>query len=184
MSPSATPLPWVLVTAIALAVTPSASGADSIAWGTPVNGLRVGVAFGSDPSKPTLRVAFLNVGSEPIELVLGHEARGTVYDSLKFLATAPDGRQQELLHRSLYGAVAGLILPFSAYLKAGETHELEFPLKDIIYASRTIVALDALIKQGCSVRVGFESNQADANWANLSRPWIGTLTSAEITPAR
>jgi hypothetical protein len=186
MKLSAMRISGVLVTAIAFAVLPSASGADSIAWGTPVNGLRLGASFGSDPAKPTLRIALQNVGSEPKELVLGHEAGGTVYDSLKFVATAPDGKQQELVHRSLYvyGAVAGLVLPFSVRLNAGETHELEFPLKDIIYASRTTVTLEALVKQGYSVRVQFEAFQADANFAKLSRPWIGTVSSGEVSPAR
>jgi hypothetical protein len=186
MKLSAMRISGVLVTVIALAVIPSASGADSIAWGTPVNGIRLGVSFGSVLSKPTLRIALQNVGSEPNNLVLGHEAGGTVYDSLKFIAAAPDGKQQEGVHRSLYvyGAKAGLMLPFSVRLNAGETHELEFPLKDIIYASRTTIALDALMKQDYSVWVRFESNQADANWLKLSRPWIGTLTSAKITPAR
>ena len=175
MKLSAIRISGVLVTAIAFAVVPSASGADSVAWGTPVDGLRLGASFGSDPAKPTLRIVFENVGSIPEELVLGHEAGGKVYDSLKFIATAPDGKQQELVHRSLYiyGAVAGLILPFSVWVNAGETHELEFPLKDIMYASRTTVTLDVLVKQGYSVRVRFES-----------KPWIGTVSSEEVSPAR
>jgi hypothetical protein len=163
------------VVAIALAVIPSTSGADSIAWGTPVNGVRLGASFGSDPAKPTLRIAFQNVGPIPQELVLGHEAGGKVYDSLKFIATAPDGKQQELVHRSLYiyGAVAGLILPFSVWVNTCATHELEFPLKDIMYASRTTVTLDMLVEQRYSVRVRFES-----------KPWIGTVSSGGVSPAR
>jgi hypothetical protein len=42
-----------------------------IAWGTPVNGLRLGAALGSDPLKPTLRIALQNVGSDFQEVVLG-----------------------------------------------------------------------------------------------------------------
>ena len=99
--------------------------------------LSAGAVFGSDPSKRTLRITLQNVGSD-FELVLGHEAGGKVYDSLKFIATTQDGKQHELLHRSVYGAVAGLILPFSVRLNAGETYELEFSLKDIIYASRRL----------------------------------------------
>ena len=154
---------------------PPNSSTASVAWGPSVNGLRLGAAFGADPAKPTLRVVFQNVGSAVQDVLIGAESgRGQMYD-MKFIATAPDGKQQELVHRSLYiyGAVAGLILPFSVWVNAGETHELEFPLKDIMYASRTTVTLDVLVKQGYSVRVQFES-----------KPWIGTLTSAEISPAR
>ena len=40
------------------------SSTDSVSWGSPVKGLRLGVAFGSDPSTPTLRVLLQNVGSD------------------------------------------------------------------------------------------------------------------------
>jgi hypothetical protein len=184
MTLSAIRLPGIALTGAMLAMLPPGFGADSFAWGPAVNGLRLAAALGDDPSKPTLRIAFQNVGSETQEVVLGHEAGGAIYDSLKFIAIAPDGKQQELLHRSLYRAVGGLILPFSAVLNPGGTHELEFPLKDIIYASRTTVMLDDLLKQGYSVQVRFEANQFDANWERLARPWIGTLTSTGISQAR
>jgi hypothetical protein len=151
--------------------------------GSPVDGLRLGIAYGSDASKLTLRVSLQNVGSEFRDVVIGHQAGGPIYDSLKFIVATPDGKRLELLHRSLYTAIAGLILPFSVGLTAGTTHKMEFPLADIIYASRTTVTLDALMKQGYSVRVRFEVTKADASWAGLLRPWIGTLSSAEVLPA-
>jgi hypothetical protein len=174
----------VVVTAVALAVVPSASAADSIAWGTPVNGFRLGAAFGSDPAKPILRVVFQNVGPAVEQIVVGHEiGKDPSYDTMKFIATAPDGKQIECLHKGVYIPVGGLVLPISVTLNGAVT-EIDIPLKDIIYASRTTTTLDVLVKQGYSVRVQFEATQGDANWAKLSRPWIGTLTSAEIKPAR
>jgi hypothetical protein len=65
-------------------------------------------------------------------------------------------------------------------LISGGTHELEFPLTDIIYAPRATVRFDALVRQGYSVRVRFEANQAAADWAGLSHPWIGTVSSAQV----
>src|SRR2546426_3903028 len=106
----------VVVTEIALALVPSGFGADAVAWGPTVNGLRLGAAFGSDPSKPTLRVLLHNVGSEFQEVVIGHEAGGSVYDSLKFVATAPDENKREGFHRSVFTPIAGLVLPFSLRL--------------------------------------------------------------------
>jgi hypothetical protein len=172
-----------VIGAYAAAVVPQGFGADDVAWGSTVNGLRLGVAFGSNPSKPTLRVSLQNVGSEFRDVVIAHEAGGPIYDSLKFIATTPDGKRLELLHRSLYTAIAGLVLPFSVGLNAGAIHELQFPLTDIIYASRTTETLDALVKQGYSVRVRFEVTKTDADWAGLLRPWIGILSSPEISPA-
>jgi len=84
--------------------------------GSPVDGLRLGIAYGSDASKLTLRVSLQNVGSEFRDVVIGHQAGGPIYDSLKFIVATPDGKRLELLHRSLYTAIAGLILPFSVGL--------------------------------------------------------------------
>jgi hypothetical protein len=171
-----------LVMAIALAVIPSGFGADSIAWGTPVNGLRIGVAFGLDPSKPTLRVLFQNVGSAVQDVLIGAESgRGPMYD-MKFIATAPDGKEREGLHISAFSAVGGFVGPLSVRLNPGESHELQFALKDIIYTSPTTIKLDALVKQGYSVRARFEVKQASADWAKLSYPWIGTVSSGEVSP--
>ncbi len=170
----------IFVAAFSSAQQPQArnSSTASVTWGTAVNGLRLGTAFGSDRSKSTLRLVFQNVGSDVQEFLIARDTPGgPSYDGLTFIATAPDGKQEEGVHRGLYIPVEGLVLPVSVRLNAGETHELEFPLTDIIYASRTTVTLDALVKQGYSVTVRFKSNQAEANWANLSRPWIGTLIS-------
>jgi hypothetical protein len=155
-----------------------AKSADSIAWGSAVNGLRLGAAFGPDPSKPTLRVVFQNVGPAFKDVLTGAATgRGPIYD-MKFIATAPDGKKREGLHSSAFSAVGGMVVPISVRLNAGETHELEFPLKDIIYTSQTTVRLDALTKQGYSVLVRFEVQQASAEWAKLSAPWLGTVSSA------
>jgi hypothetical protein len=175
---------FAAVMAIALAVVPSAFSADSIAWGTAVDGVRLGVAFGSDTLKPTLRVIFQNVGPAVQDVLIGAKTgRGPMYD-MKFIATAPDGGEQEGLHVSAFWAIAGLVLPLSVRMNAGDTYGLEFPLKDIIYASRTTVRLDALVKQGYSVRVRFEATQAGADWAKLSAPWLGRISSAEVSPRR
>jgi len=59
-----------------------------------------------------------------------------------------------------------VLLPLSIRLITGGTQELKVPLADIIYSSpTTTVRLDALVKQGYSVRVRFEANQAAADWA-------------------
>jgi hypothetical protein len=131
----------------------------SIAWGPAVNGLRLGAEFGPDPFKPTLRILFQNVDAIAQDVLVGGETgRGPIYD-MKFMATAPDGRDREGLHVSAFSAIAGLVVPLPVRLNAGETHELLFPLSEIIYTSPTTVRLDALVKQGYTVRVRFEANR-------------------------
>jgi hypothetical protein len=164
----------MLLVVIALASAQQApKPTNGVAWGFAVDGLRIGAAFGSDPSKPTLRDLFLNVGSVEVQhVIIGAETgRGPIYN-LKFIATAPDGMEREGQHVSAFVAVAGALVPLSIWLNAGGTHELKFPLTDIIY-SPTAVRLDALVQQGYSVRVRLEANH----------PWIGAMSSAEVSLA-
>ena len=85
------------------------------------------------------------------DVLIGSESgRGPHYD-VKFIATAPDGKEREGSHISVFFAVGGFVGPLSVRLNAGESHELQFPLKDIIYTSPTTGRLDALVKQGYSV---------------------------------
>ncbi len=171
------------------------SSTDSVSWGSPVKGLRLGVAFGSDPSTPTLRVLLQNVGSDFEEVLIGHEYGGTFYASMTFLAISPTGEEREGWSGQSR-PIAGRILPVSVRLNSGATHELKFLLKDITYPSRTTVTLDSLLKQGYSVRVRFEVKQPDAKsfpnfdfgWpsslgADQLHAWIGLLNSASISPA-
>ena len=179
---------------------------DGVAWGSTVSGFRIGAAFGSDPSKPTIRVVFQNVGSVVQDVLLGFDGGGGLMYHMKFIATAPDGKEREGSH-TISSAVGGFVGPLSVRLNAGESHELQFPLKDISYVSPTIVTLDALVQQGYSVRVRFEVKQGSADWAKLSHcrptsfsgyigqvcqcdlriciwdPWIGTVSSAEVSLA-
>jgi hypothetical protein len=170
----------VMVTTITLIFLPSGLGSDAVAWGPTVNGLRLGAAFGSDPSNPTLRVVLQNVGSRLHELLIGRDAGRLVYDALKIIATAPGGKQPEFLHWTNDLPLGTRILPLSIRLKVGATHEIDLPLTD--YASRTMVTLDVLVKQGYSVRVHFEG-KAGATWADRSPTWIGPLTEYGWTKA-
>jgi hypothetical protein len=172
----------VVVTAIALTFVPSGFGTDTVAWGSSVNGLRFGIAFGSDPSKPTLRILLQNVGSNVEEVLVGHKAGSPIYGSLKFIATDPDGNKREGFHSSVFISIVGRLVPFSVRLNVGAMHELEFPLTDIIYTSSTTATLESLVKQGYSVRVYFKADQRHADWTRLSNAWIGSVSSAELLP--
>jgi len=173
----------IIITAAVLAFVPSGFATDTVAWGSPVDGLRLGIAYGPDASKLILRVMFENVGSTSNDMLIGHEAGSLIYDSLNFIVTAQDGTKRVGFHRSVYIPTAGLVLPFSVPLSAGQTKELNFPLTDIIFPSAANTTLETLLKQGWSVRVQFEVNQRSADWADLSRPWVGVMSSAQIAPA-
>jgi hypothetical protein len=173
----------IVISAAVLAFVPTGFAADTVAWGSAVDGFRLGIAYGSDASKPTLRVLLENVGSEVLDVLVGHEAGRPIYDSLNFIASSPEGKKQVGFHRSLYVPIAGLVLPFSVRFDAGQTRELDFPLADIIFPSGPNATLETLVKQGYSVRVQFEVDRHSADWANSFRPWVGVVSSAQISPA-
>jgi len=105
-----------MITAAVLTFVPLGFCADTVAWGSTVDGIRLGIAYGSYASNLILRVLFENVGSDSKDMLIGHEAGSLIYDSLNFIVTAPDGTKQVGLHRSVYIPAAGLVLPFGSAL--------------------------------------------------------------------
>ena len=186
-------LSGIVLTAIALAVVPSVLAADSIAWGAPVNGLRLGAAFGSDPSKPTIRVVFQNVSGQDQDVLLGYQnGRDPAYD-LKFIAKARGGKLREGVELAAYYPVKGLVQPVSVVLSSVRNYELVFPLKNILFliprrieGRRDLTdTLETLLKRGYSVQVFFEADKGEPPMGGtLPHHWVGKLESAEMSPAR
>src|SRR6266700_6063928 len=99
------PFAALLLIAVSASAVPSGFGADTVAWGSSVNGLRLGIAFGADPSKPTLRILLQNVGSAVQDVLIGYETgRGLSY-VMKFIATAPDENKREGFHKGVFTPV-------------------------------------------------------------------------------
>ena len=181
-------LPTVIaiVAAFASAQQPQApnSSTASVAWGSTVNGLRLGVAFGLDPSEPTIRVVFQNVSGQDQDVLIGYQNGRNPDYNLKFIAKAPDGKLREGLELAAYYPVEGLVQPVSLVLSSVRKYEIAFPLKNIVYSSRTDT-LEGLLKVGYSVRVSFEANEGEPSMGGtLPHRWVGKLESAEISPAR
>lgn len=169
------------LTAIALAVVPPVFAADSIAWGSAVNGIRLGAAFGSDPSKPTIRIVFQNVSGQDQDVLLGYQNGNNPAYNLKFIAKAPDGKLREGHELAVYYPVEGLVQPVSLVLSSVRQYEIAFPLKNVIYSSRTNT-LENLLKDGYSVRVLFEAHKGEPPLGGmLPHRWVGKVESAEIS---
>ena len=159
---------------------------DTIAWGSPVNGLRLGVAFGSDPSKPTIRVIFENVSPQVQDVQLGYSnGRGPAY-SLKFITKTGDGRVLEAADVGQFYPVEGLVQPVSVLIgPVRRRHELTFPLKNIfIYSSRTDDTFESLLNSGYSVRVIFEADSGEPPLDSLPHRWVGKIESGGISRSR
>jgi hypothetical protein len=172
---------WVATAALTLALPGSA--ADSVAWGPAVNGLRMGVSFGVASSRPELHTFLQNVGETTREVLIGREwGRGTGLD-LRFIATAPDGKEREGFEIYSFTPIAGLVLPAVVRLESGATHEWIIPLHQIICTEGPgNVTFEALVKQRSSLHVFLETDDKSASWARLASPWIGKVVSGELSP--
>jgi hypothetical protein len=136
--------------------------------------------FGSEAPSPTLRVLLQNVSPQEQDVLTGYDnGRGPVYN-LTFIAKTRDGKVVDGHELAAFFPVTGLVLPLSVSLRAGAIHELVFPLRNIIYSSRTDT-LENLTLAGSSVRVFFEVNGPSSD--TLPHQWSGKLNSLELTPA-
>ena len=181
------PAVMAFVAVFASAQQPQApnSSTASVSWGSAVNGLRLGVAFGPDPSEPTIRVVFQNVSGQDQDVLIGYQIGRNPAYNLKFIAKAPDGKLREG-HELAAGPtirVDGLVKPVSLALSTVRKYEIAFPLKNIVYSSQTDT-LEGLLKAGYTVRVSLEAGEGEPSMATLPHPWVGKVESAEISSAR
>jgi hypothetical protein len=66
-------------------------------------------------------------------------------------------------------------------LSSVRKHELVFPLKNIVYSSRTDT-LANLLKEGYSVHVSFQAHEGEPLLGGtLPHQWVGTLDSVGIS---
>ena len=146
---------WIAASTLTLAL--SSFGADEIAWGSTVKGMRLGIGFGPASFEPELRVLFDNFSPEAHEVLFGHYVGTGIAVDFRFIATSPDGKKHEGFEVNSFKPIAGLVLPAVERLAPGDTHEWRFPLKNIICTEPGDLTFDALVKQRSSLRVSLET---------------------------
>ena len=168
--------------ACAMFIEAPSSGADAIAWGTPVDGLRLGISVAVDSPDRTLRVVLQNVSPALQEIVIGYGVGKGVAPSFRFFATTADGREREGFEINSFTPIAGLVIPVTIRLDSGASHELRFGLKKIICIGKPWdITFDVLSRQRCSFHVSLEIDSKSAQWAALSHPWLGKANSAVVS---
>jgi hypothetical protein len=167
--------------AAALAISIAAFGANQIAWGPAVNGLRLGTSFGPSSPEPELRVLLQNTGSRALEVLTGAEVGKGTTTNFRFISVAPDGRERECFNVDNLTSMAGLVLPLATRLEPGAIHERRFPLNKIVCVeNRSDITFDHLLKRGYSLRVSLEGDAKAAQWARLSQAWLGKIVSTDL----
>ena len=170
---------WI-ATAAFTAVLPGLC-ADVVAWGSTVNGVRLGISLGPASSELELRVFLENLGQATQEILIGGQVGKGTAVNFKFIATSPDGKEREGFEINSFTPIAGLVVPVVIRLDPGATNELHFPLKNIICIGKPWdLTFEALVKQRSSVRISLETDAKSAKWAGISSPWIGKVDSGEL----
>ncbi|MGH9647116.1 MAG: hypothetical protein ACRD4E_09900 [Bryobacteraceae bacterium] len=113
------------VLAILLAFAPLTLAADEIAWGTPVDGFRLGVAVDRTATPPVLRVLIENTTAKARNVMVNWKP-GTRMYPVTVYATSADGKQQYPMLDSVWGMMPIFGSPSSsviARLEPGATYE-------------------------------------------------------------
>jgi hypothetical protein len=144
------------VLAILLAFAPFTLAADEIAWGAPVDGLRLGVSLDPSGTPPVLRVLIENTTGKAHNVLVNFKT-GTRMYPLRVYATSPDGKQQYSMCDSVWCdmPMVGIQAPMYAKLEPGATYEYRLVLTDLVRFElpRTSPPIDlaTLVRQGYSV---------------------------------
>ena len=168
-----------LTLAVMLTGAPATFCADTVAWGSVVNGMRLGIGLGTASSETRLRVLCQNVGAVEQDVVISEE-----FDNLSFTVTAPNGRKYQVFDVRLLGAPPGpgvviTARPVVAPLNSRAIREFRFSLRKLIcVVDRRDITLETLLQQRYSVRAHFEIDTTAASAA--PHPWTGRMTSAEF----
>lgn len=162
---------WLVFAGLALQTAPVAAG-ESISWGPPVNGLRLGVAIRAASGAGSLRLGFQNAGAKQMDVLWGGKTgTGPMY-AMKFAVTDPRGNERQVFYFGGANSVGGYIEPLLVRLLPGETYDLFLPLnKFVCVVNRKDIMLDVLLKNGYPVRASLEVSPESATWARSNATW-------------
>ena len=153
-------------------------------WGEPVNGLRLGIAAGraSLEAESRLLVILENTGGSRRTILLGAESgNGPIY-GLSFNVHNKQGKVCQVLNLTGGPGVAGSLSPMTVGLSPGKQYEIVLPMRKLICVeNRTDLSLDVLLRRQFSVSASFQVDEKSAAWANLLKPWLGTIRSGDLT---
>ncbi len=153
---------------------------DSVAWGEPVSGLRLGIGFGPVSAEPQLRLVFENVGKIEIPVLLGAmTGKGAVYN-LTFRVKSPAGQESDLFNFNGPPGIAGSADPIIAHIAKGQKYEILLSLKKFVALengkNRT---LPELLAAHYSVRAMLDTS-GDPRQVRPLALWMGELASGDF----
>jgi hypothetical protein len=153
---------------------------DSVAWGEPSSGLRLGIGLGPVSPEPQLRLVFENMGKIEIPVLLGAmTGKGAVYN-LTFRIKSSGGQESDLFNFNGPPGIAGNAQPIIAHIAKGQKYEILLSLKKFVALengkNRT---LPELLAAHYSVRAMLDTS-GDPRQVRPLALWMGELASGDF----
>jgi hypothetical protein len=154
---------WV-ATAVA-ALSPASYAADEIAWGTPFDGMRLGITLDRSLPEPSFRVLLQNTTDAPCDVRIADRTGVGDIQSVMIFGFERNGTRQVMLDKRAPFVVSGVLTPIIVRIVPGGTHEILFPLNKLVYGamiSGELVQVQVPVDRGWSFEaVSTETSRLD-----------------------
>jgi hypothetical protein len=140
---------WLLASAVLVFMLP---GVAADAWGSAVNGVRMGIAINSGPN-PEIQITVQNVDDKPLLLRVGVLIGPRFYDfGFRVAVSVPGGKDRRAIYTGGPGAVGGRLDPLVLPLVPSASYTVKIPLAGF-YVLDESENLETFISKRCQMRV-------------------------------
>lgn len=159
---------------------PAPKPVDNIAWGEPVLGVRIGLAFGPATPEPQIRLIFQNMSKQEILIPVGSEsAKGPVYD-VQFMVVSPKGEESPVFNFNGPAGVQPAPKPVILDIPKGGKQEIVLSMKKLLYLDNgKNRPLTDMLAQHYAVHAVLDTS-GDARWSRLINQWLGKMTTGDL----
>jgi hypothetical protein len=170
---------WLLASAVLVFILPCIA-AD--AWGSAVNGVRMGIAITSGPN-PEILIKVQNVDDKPFLLPFGALIGSRFYDfGFRAIVTVPSGKDRRVIYTGGPGIVAGRLDPLVLPLVPTASYSVSIPLARHFYVLDESENLETFILKRCKIRVEMDVENSVCPLygypnPNMSLCWQGKVVS-------
>ena len=121
------------------------------AWGSAVNGVRMGIAIGSG-SNPEIQVTVRNVDDKPLLLHFGALVDAGLYDFGFRVVLNVDGKDRRVIFTGGPGAVGGRVDPLVLPLVPNASYTVRIPFA-LLYVLDGSEKLERFVSKRCQIRI-------------------------------
>jgi hypothetical protein len=144
----------VCTAALLTALSPFSLAADEVAWGLPVDGLRLGISLDRSLPQPTFRVLLQNTTKLAVDIQVALRTSAGDHYAISLFVIEPDGVSHGLFDsRHPAGGIAGKASPLIIRIEPGGDYELLFPCGKLsLVEDGKRVAVQVLLDRGWAIQ--------------------------------